>query len=577
MRIHSIHIFTAFALAAVAARAETVFPAADYEHRPSEFSSPRAVKGGRIRISGMMPKSLNGLLDNNYFTWQVFGQMYESLLGADDSTGDDARGLASEWRVSDDGRVFTFVIDPAAKWSDGKPVTAEDVLWTFNAIVNPAHMTGSIKVALATFTQTPPEILAPDTIRFTASETHWRNLGAAGGFPVMPKHVFAPRDFNKINFDFPVVSGPYRLGKIKENISIEMRRRPDWWAASRPENQNLYNFDTIEFVAFTEGGNAWEAFRKDQFDFFAVYSARVWERESAGPLFANNWIVKNSIRNKRPTGFQGFAMNMRRFPYDDPRVRQALAYLLDRQSMNETMMFNAYFLHRSYFEDLYDADTPCPNTFYEYNPDKARALLAEAGWGADPATGQLSKNGKPLVLKFLARDSGSDKFLARYKNDLARAGIGLEIERKDWAAWSRDMDAFNFDITWAAWGASIKKDPEAMWHSDHSRTEGGNNITGFTDPRVDALIEAQKSVMSLAERNDICREIDRIIAAQTPYILLWNTDSCRLLWWNRFGVPDTIISRFGGETDALRYWWYDPDAAAALTDARKNNLPLPSP
>ena len=339
----------------------------------------------------------------------------------------------------------------------------------------------------------------------------------------------------------------------------------------------MYNFDTIEFISFSDHNNAWEAFRKDKFDYMSVYSAKTWERDSAGAQFANNWIVKRSVKNKRPTGFQGFAMNMRRFPYDDLRVRQALAHLLDRKTMNETMMFGAYFLHRSYFEDLYDDETPCPNPFFEFDPAKAEALLAEAGWRTDPATGKLVKDGRPLVVKFLTRDGGADRFLARYKNDLAMLGIGLEIERKDWAAWSRDMDSFNFDITWAAWGAQIKKDPESMWHSAHAATDGGNNITGFTDPRVDELVERQKTVMSLAERNEICREIDAIIASQVPYILLWNADTCRLLWWNRFGVPENVISRFGGDSDALKYWWYDTDAAEALADAVKHNIKLPAP
>ena len=565
--------------AAAVASADTVFPASDYTPRPSEYSSPRALKGGRIRVGGgVVPKSLNYLLDNNVFSAQVFTMMYESLLGSDDSTGDYAPGLAKEWRVSDDGGSFTFVIDPDARWSDGRPVCAEDVRWSFDAIMNPAHMTGPMKVALAAFTQTPPEILAPDTIRFTASETHWRNLGAAGGFPIMPKHAFEGKDFNKLNYEFPVVSGPYRRGELRENISLEMKRRPDWWGASRPENANTYNFDTIEFVFFSGNGNAWDAFRKGAFDFMAIYSARIWERETAGEKFDNNWIVKRAVRNKQPTGFQGFAMNMRRFPYDDPRVRQALAHLLDRRSMNETMMFNAYFLHRSYFEDLYDENEfPCPNPFYEFDPDKASALLAEAGWRADPATGKLTKDGKPLVLKFLQRGGSNDRFLARYKNDLARVGIGLEIDAKDWGAWSRDMEAREFDITWAAWSSGLKKDPEGMWHSSQAQTEGGNNITGFADAQVDALIEKQKTEMSLTARNAICREIDFLITSQTPYILLWNADTRRLVWWNKFGIPETVISKFGSEDDALRYWWYDPDSAAALADAMKNDLPLPAP
>ena len=579
--IVSIKTAGALALCAVAAAradADAVFPPPDYTPQPSQYASPRAVKGGAIRAhGGSMPKSLNYLLDNNVFSAQVFGLMYESLLGSDDESGDHAPGLASKWSVSDDGRSFTFFIDPAARWSDGRPVSADDVRWTFDAIMSPGNLTGPHKVALETFVKTPPEILAPDAIRFTAAETHWRNLGAAGGFPVLPKHVFEGRDFNKINYEFPVVSGSYRRGEIRENISLKMERRADWWAAGRPQNRGMFNFDTIEFVFFADANNAFEAFRKGAFDFMPVYSARIWAMNTAGERFDKNWIVKKSVRNKRPAGFQGFAMNMRRAPYDDVRVRKALAYLLDRKTFNETMMFGAYFLHRSYFEDLYGDDAPCLNPFFEFAPAKAAALLAEAGWRADPATGMLVKDGKPLVLRFLSNGPTADRFLARYKNALSLVGIGLEIERKDWAAWARDMDAYNFEITWAAWSSGVKKDPESMWHSIQASAPGGNNITGFAAPEVDALIEKQKTEMSLAARNEICREIDGIITSQVPYILLWNADATRILWWNKFGVPDSIISKYGSADDALQYWWHDPDSAAALADAMKNGIAIPAP
>ncbi len=565
-------------LSLTAACGDKVFPVEGQAPGRSRFASDRAVPGGKITVyAGSMPKSLNYLLDNNVFSAQVFGFMYSSLLGMDDESGDYAPGLASQWSVSDDGRVFTFTLDPAAQWSDGRPITAEDVKWSFDAIMNPAHTTGSHKVGLAAFMQTPPEVLAPDRIRFTASEVHWRNLGAAGGFPVMPAHIFKDKDFNKINYDFPVVSGPYEISRMRENLSLEMKRRRDWWADSRAANWHLYNFDTVDYVFFSDSENAWEAFRKGRFDVMPIYTARIWVQETNGERFDKNWIVKRSVRNQRPMGFQGFAMNLRKPPYDDVRVRMALAYLLDRKTFNETMMYGQYFLHRSYYEDLYDQDHPCPNPFFDYNPVRARALLAEAGWKPDPSSGLLTKDGKPLVVRFLTNSGGTDKFLARYTSDLAKEGIGLVTERKDWAAWARDMDAYNFEMTWAAWSAGLQKDPEGMWSSMQAASEGGNNITGFTHSHVDALIEKQKSEMSLVVRNDICREIDSVATAAVPYILLWNSDTTRLLWWNKFGVPETVISKFGSSDDALVYWWFDPDSADALSDAMKRGLSLPKP
>ncbi len=543
------------------------------------FASEFARRGGKITLmGGSVPKSLNVLLDNNTFSAQVFGLMYESLLGMDPESGDYAPGLASAWEVSEDGREFTFTIDPDAKWSDGRPVTASDVVWSYKAIMNPENLTGPHKVSLATFAACPPEELPENRVRFRADGVHWRNLGAAGGFPVLPRHVFEGMDFNALNFSFPVVSGPYRIGELKENISLLMLRRDDWWAADKPRNMGCYNFDEVEFRFFGDRENAWEAFRKGIFDVFPVYTARIWAEELSGERFEKNWIVSKAVRNSKPVGFQGFAMNMRRFPYNDERVRRALAMLLDRKTMNETMMYGQYFLHRSYFEDLYDSTRVCTNEFFEYDPDGAAQLLRAAGWIPDPRTGMLSKDGRPLVVRFLSNDGGTaDKFLAKYRLDLAAAGIGFEVDRKDWAAWARDMDSFNFDMAWCAWSAGLHKDPEGMWSSDQASSRGGNNITGFCDPEVDKLIEMQKTEFSLSARNDICRKIDAVITSKVPYILLWNALDVRMLWWNKFGVPDSIISKYGSADDAIVYWWSDPDAAAALNEAMRSGGVVPAP
>ncbi len=562
------------ALGSVVTVAETVFPGPDWEDRPNPLASPRARVGGRIRVfSGGSPKSLNYFLDNNSFTAQVFGLMFESLLGSDPVTVDHAPGLARSWTVSEDGRTFTFEIDPAARWSDGQPVTAEDVCWTFETITDPRTLAGAHKVALEVFEQ--PVALDERRVRFVARESHWRNLGAAGGMQIMPKHVYAEQDFNKRNFDFPVVSGPYHLGTHRENVMLTMERRADWWGWEKESNRNTLNFQTIEFRFFAARENAFEAFQQDGLDLYPIYTARLWVQETDGERFEKNWIVKQNIRNQKPVGFQGFAMNLRRAPYDDLLVRQALAHLLDRDKLNRTFMFRSYFLQRSYYEDLYDEGHPCGNPIYNFDKDRARELLAEAGWRANPASGWLEKDGRPFVVRFLSRDMTTDRFLAVYREDLRDVGIRLEIERKDIAAWFRDMDAFNYDMTWAAWGSGLFKDPESSWHSREAERQSGNNITGFRDERVDTLIEAQKTEFDIAKRNKIVREIDRILTENCPYILLWNTDSTRLLYWNRFGVPPTILSRYGGENAALAYWWFDPDSDADLRDAMRQGLPLP--
>ena len=137
------------------------------------------------------------------------------------------------------------------------------------------------------------------------------------------------------------------------------------------------------------------------------------------------------------------------------------------------------------------------------------------------------------------------------------------------------MDTFSYDMTWAAWGAGLFKNPESMWASKEATRIGGNNITGFQNAEVDRLIEKQKSIFSVAERHDICRQIDKIVFDQHPYALLWNINYTRLLYWNKFGTPPTVVGKYSREDTS--FWWYDEDVAAELQDAMANDQPLPPP
>jgi len=557
------------------AYAEDVFPSANWKDEPSPLASPHAVVGGEVNIfAHQYPQSFNYYLDNNVFTAELFGNMFESLLSVDGVTAEYVPGLASSWTISDDKKVFTFKIDERAKWSDGTPVTAHDVVFTFETVLDPKNLTGPHKVGLDYFDK--PVAIDDKTVQFTAREVHWRNLGIASGMNILPKHVMEGKDFNKIMFEFPVVSGPYLMGEVSEGRFVKMERRDDWWARELPRNQYTANFQTLTHRFFTDPENAYESFRNGTIDIFPVYVSRLWMKETSGQRFDQNWIVKQKIYNNNPIGFQGFAMNMRRAPFDDLRVRKALAHLLDRDKLNSTIMYNQYFLHKSYFEDLYDNEHPCKNPEFDFSKEKARALLEEAGWKANPETGLLEKDGKPFVINFLTRDANTDKFLAVFGEDLKDVGITLKIDRKDWAAWTKDMDEFNYDMTWAAWGSGLFKDPESMWHSKEADRPSGNNITGFRSEKVDAMIDRQKSMFDVNERNELFREIDAIIANEVPYVLLWNINYTRLLYWNKFGTPDQVLSKYGDERSAYSLWWYDEDAAQELSEAMKDDRTLPA-
>ena len=564
------------------------FPAPGWTEEPSIDVSPYARTGGTLVFAGHNPpKSFNGYLDNNTFTSMVFAMLYPSLLSIDSKTGDFAPFLADRWEISEDKLSYTFHLDPRATWSDGSPVTAEDVKATFDAVCAPKSLSGQFKVLLAALKS--PEIIDKFTLRFPCNEVHWRNLSSAGlSLYIMPKKMLDAakarcraegRDegtfFNDINFHMPIVGGPYRVTEHKEGLSMTLTRNADWWYFKVPAGKGTNNFDRIRIRFFMDDNNAYEAFKKGEVDVYAVYSARVWNTESVGEKYEKNWIVKQNVHNYEPIGFQGLAINMRRKPYDDIRVRKAIAHLFDRRRMVRTLMYNSYFMLRSFYTDLYDAKHSCENTMIEFNPEEAIRLLGEAGFKMNPETGKLERNGQPFILRILTRSTNDSVYLALFKEALDRVGIGLEITQKDFATWMRETGKYNFDITVSAFGSGLFRDPEPMWSSRYADTPNGINLSGFRDPEVDRLIEQQKTEFSLTKRNEILRKIDKIITDACPYIFTWGTDSTRLLYWNKFGTPDCVLSKFGDELSAPNYFFYDPDSDRELRAAMENGTPLP--
>ena len=551
------------------------FPEADWHEQMSPFAGPDAYSGGELSFSsGPFPNSLNYYLNTTVTSNRVFGLIFETLLSNNGLTLEFEPNLAGSWSVSSDRTTFEFRLDERAEWSDGTPVSAHDVAWTFAAIMDPKNLTGPHKISFERFHD--PEIIDEKTIRFKAREVHWKNLLSLGSlFHILPAHIFKDRDFNKINFEFPVVGGPYKVEALKEGIALTLKRRADWWQGDRESMRGIANFDRLKFRFFNERENAFAEFKTGNLDLYRVSTASRWAEETSGEAYDNNWIIKQEVYNYNPIGFQGFAMNLRRAKFADRRVRLALAYLLDRTRMNQTIMHEAYFLHQCYFEDLYNEQTPCRGPKIRFGKERARRLLKETGWQANESTGLLEKDGQPFTIQFLTRSQNSDKFLAIYREDLNDVGIQLEIIRKDWAAWVKDMDEFNFDMTWAAWSASMYKDPESLWHSREADRAGGQNITGYKNPEVDAVIDSLRTEFDIHKRHALVRKIDAILTDDIPYILLWNLNYRRLLYWNKFGIPRTVLPKYTAENGAYSFWWYDEDSAADLDYARETGAPLP--
>lgn len=554
------------AIFAAAVQAASWYPAPGWAPSPDPAASPSARKGGTLRFNGgQPPKSYNAYVDGSNYTRMTFELMYSSLIAVDSRTLDFVPHLAERWSVSEDGGTFVFVLDGRARWSDLTPVTAADVKWTFDRVMDPKSDTGSWKAILGDFES--PEIRDDRTVVFrkkNATAKDWRSLMHVGFFSILPRHAFEGKEFNRLDFVGAPVSSAYCLERVEEQIESVFRRSENWWRAGMPSSAGLYNFDRIVMRYYSDNENAFEAFKKRLIDVYPVYSARIMAAETSGERFARNWMVKRRVKNHSPIGFQGFAMNMRRAPFDRLEVRQAMAKLLDRETMNRTLMNSEYFLLKSYYTDLYGADRPCANRMWEYDVEGAKELLAKAGL----------QDG--FSFTFLSRSAGEDKFLSLFDQALAKCNVKMKIVRKDFASWMRDMDSFNFDMTWAAWGAGIFRNPEPMWHSAEGKRQGGSNITGFASGEVDEIIAAEKGMMSAADREEAYRKIDRLVSEAVPYVLLWHTDEHRLLYWNKFGMPSTVLSRYGDEESVLTHWWYDLDRALELKEAMAGDSFLPA-
>lgn len=531
-----------------------------------------AVAGGAYSTwAGEFPKSLNMWLDYNSFSAQICGLMFEDLVDMHSTKDEPVGGLAESWEISADKKTYTFKIHPDARWSDGKPVTAEDVQFYFDVMMNPKNLTSLWRVDLSRFTR--PEVVDEKTVRITAGEPHWKNFWTAAGFFAFPKHAWKDVDFNQQNFSFPVVSGPYAMGEVKTNRSIQLKRRPDWWGRVKRYNANKFNFDYLNFKAVEDRSKALEVLKKEEFDAYAIYTAKIWAQDTNFSQVEKNWIIRQRIFNKDPKGFQGLALNLRREFLQDLRVRQALALLLNRELMNEKLMFNQYFLLNTYYPDLYSNNLNPDAPVVKYDPEKARALLKEAGWqvGND---GLLSKDGHPFKLTILHHEGSDLRHLNIYIQDLKAVGIDANIDLVSQASFTKRVDNHDFDMIWANWEGSRLRDPEPMWSSKQADEIASQNYCGVKDAEIDRLIEQQKTEMDLSRRNEILKKIDARLIVLSPYVLMWQSGSVRLLYWNKFGTPRYVLGKYGDERVAAEYWWTDREKEKALGEARKSNASL---
>jgi microcin C transport system substrate-binding protein len=519
------------------------------------------------------PKSFNYFVNNSTDAFMVFSLVYDTLMSIDDKTLEFKPMIAKKWTVSADKKIFTFTLDPKARWADGKPVTAADVKFTYDTVMNPKNLTSVQRMALARFET--PEVIDRLTIKFTAKMVHFQNLIALAGMNVLPQHLFAGKDFNKaFNMSLPPGSGPYELSDVKEDRYYVLKRRADYWASNFPEHRGMYNFKQVKFKKIDEN-MAFEAFKKGDFDIYTGVSAKRWVTETNSEPFKKNWIVKQKVFNHAPQGFTGIAFNMRRAPFNDLRIRQAIFYLIDRKTLLKKLTYNEYQPLHSYWPSLAAGQSYNPPV--DYNPSKAKQLLAEAGYTKLDSEGYLlNREGRRLEFTISYQGESFEKHLTMMIDTWRKAGVKVNLRLMSWPTLLKQLSEYKFEAAVFAWNAALFEDPEQLWHSKHMNEVGGSNIPGYRNPKVDQLIETLPPLFDVAKRREIVRQIDGIIYQDVPYALLWGADYTRLLYKNIFATPKTVLSKYGNdELNIIVYWRSDPVKLKRYNEAVKKRKALP--
>lgn len=543
------------------------------------IGDPAARKGGLLRYAiREYPATFRiyGPNSNTTFISMMESLVYQRLVSIHPETLEFIPLLAEAWEIGEDRKTFRFRLDPDARWADGKPVTPEDVLFSWELATNPEIKDPYTTELYSKFER--PVIEDSHTVKIVAKTLHWRNFMFIGAnLAILPAHTYRAKDYlETFQWQMPNGSGPYALHEFQKGQTIEFQRRNDFWARDKRSFVGTHNFDKIRFMVIRDPNLELEKFKKGELDFYGVAVARRWKEdltpEKIHPM-RMGWIQKRKIYTQSPNGIYGLAFNARRKPFDDVRVRKALAMLYDRGKLLEKLFYGEYLPMDSYFPGTVHENLN--NEKITYNPDKARDLLAEAGWSKRNAQGILEKDGQTFSFTVLYGAQESERHLTVYQQDLRQAGIDMKLKLTNFATMWKLIDDRNFDIASVGWSALIFPNPEFNFHSRYADQNQTNNITGFKSQRVDQILEAYPEMFDLNERIRVLQEMDGLIHREHPYVLNWYGPFSRVLYWNRFGMPPFYFSKMGDLNDILTLWWIDPEKDRALKEAMDKDKPLP--
>ena len=547
------------------------------------FGDPRAIKGGTLRhITSRFPATLRTLGQNSNYVENstIEGLCYESLISTHPLNLDFIPVLATHWKISDDKMQFWFRINPRARFSDGMPVTADDVVATWDLLMDETILEPSSQLVYGKFDR--PVAESKYIVSVKCEQLNWRNLLYFGGMSILPSHILNDLDgtdyLEEYQWKMLPGSGSYIIyeNDIVNQESFTLTRRTDYWAANDPTSKYTSNFDKIKFIVVKDNQPLeFEKFKKGEQDFYTVAKARVWVEECDFEGIQNGWIQKHRIFSEKPAGTSGFAFNMRKWPFDDRRLRYAFAYLYDREKMNREMYYSEYsMMHSLWSGSVYENPN---NEKVLYNPQKAVQLLRDAGYKDRNKVGWLYHEETGKVLEFdLSIGKGLAYMVTPVQQMLAEYGINIKIKFVDGTTNWKNLMERNFSVYMQSWGGLVFPNPETSLHSSLADKSNNNNISGFKNARVDTLLDLYDVEFNQQKRVEIIREIDGIYSHAHPAAWGIARNYQRLLWWDKFGHPEYVVSRYTGDYRSIfSYWWVDPEKEARLNKAIEKGEALP--
>jgi peptide/nickel transport system substrate-binding protein len=453
------------------------------------------------------PTTLNPITATDVYESIVNGYIYETLIERDKESLKLKPLLAYKWVVSKDKLKYTFYIRKGIKWHDGEELTADDVIFSFQKIKDPKvdapHLRNYYKDVEKV------EKIDKYTVKFTYKKPYFLALEFCGGMPIVPKHIFEKGDFNTHpNNRHPIGTGPYIFEKWETGREIVLKRNPNYWK-KKP------NIKKIIFKIITDDTVALQLLKREDLDLTGLRPIQ-FVRQTESKKFKKRF---KKLKFYTPNYYY-IGWNLRKPYFKDRRVREALTHLIDRETILNNILFGLGKITTGpfyYFSDAYDKDIKP----YEYNPEKAKELLKEAGWIDSNNDGILDKDGIDFKFTFLI--SSASKFAEQLgiiiKEEFKKVGIIVEIKKLEWATFIQQIDERKFDAVTLGWSMGVEQDPYQIWHS--SQAEQGSNFVGFKNKRVDELIEKARTEFNPEKRNKMFKEIHRIIHYEQPYTFLF--------------------------------------------------------